>query len=52
MLTKEMKLQAFLKMRTKNYRASLRLEGLNPSQAENTDKPKVTAVEPKTKQIQ
>jgi hypothetical protein len=32
MLTNEMKLQAFLKMRTRNYRASLRLEGLTPPQ--------------------
>lgn len=30
MLTNEMKRQAFLKLRTENYRASLRLEGLTP----------------------
>lgn len=30
MLTTEMKRQAFLKLRTENYRASLRLEGLEP----------------------
>lgn len=28
MLTKEMKRQVFMKLRTENYRASLRLEGL------------------------
>ncbi len=33
MLTKEMKLQAFMKLRTENYRASLRLEGLTPRPA-------------------
>lgn len=30
MLTNEAKRQAFLKLRTENYRASLRLEGLTP----------------------
>jgi hypothetical protein len=35
MLTKEMKLQVFLKLRSENYRASLRLEGLVPT--EKTD---------------
>lgn len=30
MLTNEMKRKAFLKLRTENYRASLRLEGLSP----------------------
>lgn len=30
MLTNEMKRQAFMKLRTENYRASLRLEGLTP----------------------
>lgn len=30
MLTNEMKRKAFLKLRTENYRASLRLEGLTP----------------------
>ena len=30
MLTNEMKRQVFLKLRTENYRASLRLEGLTP----------------------
>lgn len=33
MLTNEMKRQAFLKLRTENYRASLRLEGLSPQPA-------------------
>lgn len=33
MLTNEMKRQAFLKLRTENYRASLRLEGLTPRPA-------------------
>ena len=28
MLTKEMKRQVFMKLRTENYRASLRLEGM------------------------
>ncbi|RSZ56558.1 DUF2559 family protein [Massilia atriviolacea] len=31
MLTNEMKRQIFLKLRSENYRASLRLEGLVPS---------------------
>lgn len=48
MLTNEMKLQAFLKMRTKNYRASLRLEGLTPP-PEPVRKPAPTAPAPKTK---
>jgi hypothetical protein len=30
MLTNEMKRQIFMKLRTENYRASLRLEGLVP----------------------
>lgn len=30
MLTNEMKREAFLKLRTENFRASLRLEGLSP----------------------
>lgn len=33
MLTNEMKRKAFLKLRTENYRASLRLEGLSPQPA-------------------
>lgn len=41
MLTKEMKLQAFMKLRTENYRASLRLEGLTPRPA-TTSKPAPT----------
>jgi len=36
MLTTEMKRQAFLKLRTENYRASLRLEGLEPRTASTT----------------
>lgn len=38
MLTTEMKRQVFLKLRTENYRASLRLEGLEPRPV-NTNKP-------------
>lgn len=48
MLTNEMKLQAFLKMRTKNYRASLRLEGLTPP-PEPTRKTASAPSAPKTK---
>lgn len=48
MLTNEMKLQAFLKMRTRNYRASLRLEGLTPRPA-TANKPAPTTAAPKTK---
>lgn len=33
MLTNEMKRKVFLKLRTENYRASLRLEGLTPRPA-------------------
>lgn len=33
MTTNEMKRQAFLKLRTENYRASMRLEGLTPRPA-------------------
>lgn len=49
MLTKEMKLQAFLKLRTENYRASLRLEGLSPRQVAAGTKPAPTTAAPKTK---
>lgn len=42
MLTNEMKRQAFLKLRTENYRASLRLEGLTPRPAA-AKKPLTTA---------
>lgn len=38
MLTNEMKRQIFLKLRSENYRASLRLEGL-VQQAKAADKP-------------
>lgn len=48
MLTNEMKLQAFLKMRTRNYRASLRLEGLTPP-PEPVRQPAPAAAAPKTK---
>ncbi len=48
MLTKEMKLQAFMKLRTENYRASLRLEGLTPRPATAT-KPATTTAALKTK---
>lgn len=48
MLTKEMKLQAFMKLRTENYRASLRLEGLTPRPA-STHKPASTTATLKTK---
>ncbi len=44
MLTNEMKRQVFLKLRTENYRASLRLEGLEPrtvSTTKSTTKPVV-----------
>jgi hypothetical protein len=34
MLTNEMKRQIFMKLRTENFRASLRLEGLIPSQTD------------------
>jgi len=47
-LTKEMKLQAFMKLRTENYRASLRLEGLTPRPAMTT-KPAPTTAALKTK---
>ncbi|GAB2854256.1 hypothetical protein GCM10027277_23440 [Pseudoduganella ginsengisoli] len=48
MLTNEMKRQAFLKLRTENYRASLRLEGLTPRPVAAT-KPVPTAGARKTK---
>ncbi|WP_342116668.1 YhfG family protein [Pseudoduganella sp. OTU4001] len=48
MLTNEMKLQAFLKIRTRNYRASLRLEGMTPPPAP-TSKPAPATPAPKTK---
>lgn len=48
MLTKEMKLQAFMKLRTENYRASLRLEGLTPRPT-STHKPASTTATLKTK---
>lgn len=48
MLTNEMKRQAFLKLRTENYRASLRLEGLTPRPA-TANKPVLPAVTLKTK---
>jgi len=48
MLTKEMKLQAFMKLRTENYRASLRLEGLTPRPVV-ASKPAPTPSAPKIK---
>ena len=52
MLTNEMKRKVFLKLRTENYRASLRLEGLAPRPA-GVSKPAVaaTAVPLKTKHV-
>ncbi|MFC7650797.1 YhfG family protein [Pseudoduganella danionis] len=43
-----MKLQAFMKLRTENYRASLRLEGLTPRPT-STHKPASTTATLKTK---
>jgi len=48
MLTNEMKRQAFMKLRTENYRASLRLEGLAPRPA-GANKPAPTTAQHKTK---
>lgn len=48
MLTNEMKRQAFLKLRTENYRASLRLEGLTPRPV-SANKPAPTTAALKTK---
>ncbi|MBY0243633.1 MAG: YhfG family protein [Burkholderiaceae bacterium] len=48
MLTNEMKRQAFLKLRTENYRASLRLEGLTPRPA-TANKPAPATATLKTK---
>lgn len=50
MLTKEMKLQAFMKLRTENYRASLRLEGLTPRPAA-ANKPAPTTASVKMKHV-
>jgi hypothetical protein len=52
MLTNEMKRQVFLKLRTENYRASLRLEGLAPRPV-GAGKPTVeaTAATLKTKHV-
>ena len=52
MLTNEMKRQVFLKLRTENYLASLRLEGLVPRTV-GTNKPavEVTASTLKTKHV-
>jgi hypothetical protein len=52
MLTNEMKRQVFLKLRTENYRASLRLEGL-VQRTEGANKPavEVTAATLKTKHV-
>ncbi|MES2258597.1 MAG: YhfG family protein, partial [Pseudomonadota bacterium] len=50
MLTNEMKRQVFLKLRTENYRASLRLEGLVQRTVEaNKPAVEVTAATLKTK---
>lgn len=49
MLTKEMKLQAFIKVRTANYRASLRLEGLTPRPAADDKKAAPSVAETKSK---
>lgn len=53
MLTKEMKRQVFMKLRTENYRASLRLEGMmaDPAVAIEPVAPAgtVTAATPKIK---
>ncbi|MGZ9709248.1 YhfG family protein [Glaciimonas sp. GNP009] len=44
MLTKELKLQVFQSLRSENYRASLRLEGLEPKPLTKLiTKPKATA---------
>ena len=48
MLTNEMKRQAFMKLRTENYRASLRLEGLVPRSVA-TKKPGLTTLQHKPK---
>lgn len=50
MLTTEMKRQAFLKLRTENYRASLRLEGLEPLPVK-TNKSTAKPVELKAKHV-
>lgn len=50
MLTNEMKRQAFMKLRTENYRASLRLEGLAPRPV-GTNKPKLLTVKSKPKDV-
>lgn len=42
MLTNEMKRKVFMKLRTENYRASLRLEGLTPRPA-SAGKPVIAA---------
>jgi len=47
MLTNEMKRKAFLKLRTENYRASLRLEGLSPQPV--AAKKRTSAVKPTLK---
>lgn len=48
MLTNEMKRQAFMKLRTENYRASLRLEGLVPRSVA-TKKPALSTLQHKPK---
>ncbi|MFZ6755583.1 YhfG family protein [Undibacterium sp. Ji50W] len=50
MLTTEMKRQVFLKLRTENYRASLRLEGLEPRTV-STNKSTTTPVVLKSKHV-
>jgi hypothetical protein len=50
MLTNEMKRQAFIKLRTENYRASLRLEGLAPRPV-GANKPPLTTAQVKTKDV-
>lgn len=50
MLTTEMKRQVFLKLRTENYRASLRLEGLAP-RVPTANKPTTKLAALKTKHV-